>query len=470
MTASYAALFGHRYRALMVAALGATFLGSLDALMVTTALPTAAQDIGGLDLIAVTVGATSVTVAMTFPVAGTVIDRHGVGRSFAIACSLFALANVIGGLAPSMAVVAVSRAILGAGAGFMFAVPLGLFATSVPDALRPRAFGINAAMWGVSALIGPALGAVLTGTVGWRWVFWINLPMIAGVAWAGRLALRGRPRPAALPAGQLNLLGPALLGSMVAVLLAMARQALPAPLLLGLAAVLAIAFAAHERRTQTPVFTHTANSLAANVSAFAAGAAFLGAETYLPLQLQVGFGHSVAVVGLALLLCTLGWTTGSMTVARIGGSLRAQVTIGTLLTAAGTLMMAIPGGGAVLPIAAYAVSGLGMGVASPGLFAVVLLDRREGREGQATSSIPLSRQVGSGVGAAIAGIVVASTLTAPQLAAAQHSGAHVPAVIDAARLSYLAVAGLSVLGVIACRWLGGQTRRPALSAPDRVAA
>ena len=63
----------------MVAALGATFLGSLDALMVTTALPTAAQDIGGVNLIAVTVGATTVTVAMTFPVAGTVIDRYGVG-------------------------------------------------------------------------------------------------------------------------------------------------------------------------------------------------------------------------------------------------------------------------------------------------------------------------------------------------------------------------------------------------------
>ena len=64
----------------MVAALGATFLGSLDALMVTTALPTAAQDIGGVGLIAVTVGAYTVAVAMTFPVAGAVIDREGVGR------------------------------------------------------------------------------------------------------------------------------------------------------------------------------------------------------------------------------------------------------------------------------------------------------------------------------------------------------------------------------------------------------
>jgi len=95
VTPSYAALF-RNHGALMVAALGATFLGSLDALMVTTALPTAAQDIGGVGLIAVTVGAYTVAVAMTFPVAGAVIDREGVGRSFAIACALFASANVIG--------------------------------------------------------------------------------------------------------------------------------------------------------------------------------------------------------------------------------------------------------------------------------------------------------------------------------------------------------------------------------------
>jgi MFS family permease len=470
VTASYAALFGTRYRALMVAALGATFLGSLDALMVTTALPTAAQDIGGVDLIAVTVGATTVTIAMTFPLAGSVIDRHGVGRSFAIACTLFTVANVIGGLAPSMAVVAVSRAILGAGAGFMFAVPLGLFAVSIPDALRPRAFGVNAAMWGVSALIGPALGAILTGTVGWRWVFWINLPMIAGVAWAGRMALRGRPRPVSRERRPLNLLGPALLGLTVAVLLALARQALPAGVLVGAALLSAGAFVLHERRTSAPVFTHTANSIAANVSAFAAGAAFLGAETYLPLQLQIGFGHSVAIVGVALLLCTAGWTTGSVGAARVGASPRAQIALGTSLTFAATLVMALPRGGAVLPVLGYMVSGLGMGIASPALFASVLLDGAEGREGQSTSSIPLARQVGSGVGAAVAGIVVASTLTAAEMSAAQHSGAHVPAVVHAARLSYLAVAVIGLAGVVACRWLRRDQPSARMAEPDRVAA
>ena len=200
-----------------------------------------------------------------------------------------------------MPVVAVSRAILGAGAGFMFAVPLGLFAVSLPDELRPRAFGINAAMWGVSALIGPALGAVLTATVGWRWVFWINLPLIAVVAWSAARALRGiQPRERSGSGRRLNIAGPVLLGLVVAVLLALTKHWLPPLVLAPLALVPAIGFFLHERRTSQPVFTHTANSIAANVAAFGAGVAFLGAETYLPLQLQVGFGDGVRVVGVAL--------------------------------------------------------------------------------------------------------------------------------------------------------------------------
>jgi MFS family permease len=463
VTPSYAALF-RNHGALMVAALGATFLGSLDALMVTTALPTAAQDIGGVGLIAVTVGAYTVAVAMTFPVAGAVIDREGVGRSFAIACGLFASANVIGGLAPSMPVVALSRLILGLGAGFMFAVPLGLFAVSIPDALRPRAFGINAAMWGVSALVGPLLGAVLTATAGWRWVFWINLPMIFAVAWAGALSLRGRPRPAAPDRDQpLNLLGPVLLGAIVAVLLAVTRQWLAPAILLPLAVVPAGLFVWYERRCPAPIFTHTANSVAANVAAFGAGVAFLGAETYLPLQLQVGFAHGIGLpgytlsgvrlVGVALLLCTLGWTAGSMGAARVNARPRSQILLGTAMTIAATFVMALPWGGASVPVIGYMFSGIGMGIASPALFAAVLADGAEGREGRSTSGIPLTRQVGSGTGAAVAGIVFAATLTAGQIHAAEHSGAHVDAVVHAARLTYLAVAVVGAVGVVACRWL-----------------
>src|SRR5204862_4301381 len=100
--------------------------------------------------------------------------------------------------------------------------------------------------------------------------------------------------------------------------LALTKSWLAAAVLAPVALLPAAAFFLHERRTSQPVFTHTPNSIAANVAAFGSGVAFLGAETYLPLQLQVGFADGVRVVGAALLLCTLGWTTGSMTAARMG--------------------------------------------------------------------------------------------------------------------------------------------------------
>jgi len=223
------------------------------------------------------------------------------------------------------------------------------------------------------------------------------------------------------------------------------------------------------------VFTHTANSIAANVAAFGAGVAFLGAETYLPLQLQVGFSHGidlpgytlsgVRLVGVALLLCTLAWTAGSMGAARVNSRPRNQIFLGTALTFAATVVMGVPAGGAAVPMIAYAFSGLGMGIASPALFAAVLADGVEGREGRSTSSIPLTRQVGSGTGAAVAGIVFAAALSAHQVQAAEHSGAHVPAVVHAVRLTFLAASAVSAVGVVACLWLRSDVESPGRERP-----
>ena len=453
----------------MVAALGATFLGSLDALMVVTALPSAAQDIGGVGLISIAIGAAMVTIVMTLPLAGGMIDRYGAARSFAIACILFAVANVLGGLAQSMAMVAFSRAILGLGAGFMFAVPIGLFALYIPDALRPRAFGLNAAMWGVSAAIGPALGAGLTGSIGWRWVFWINLPMIAIVAFAGRLALRRHPARPASPDISINLVGPALIALTVLPLLLTADD--PRWAILALPA--AAAFVVHERRTATPVFTHRPVSLAANAASLSAGAAFLGAEVYLPLQIQVGFGESIAVVALALVLATIGWTAGSMGAARFDAAPGDQILLGSSIVFVSVLAMALPFGGALMPVLGYGLSGIGMGIASPALFGAVLNDGERGREGRSTSSVPLSRQVGAGLGTAIAGIVFAISLSDAAIRASERDGAHVAAVVPAARHTYLAAALLGAIAVIACHWLRQAPHRGGRAvdaSADRVAA
>jgi MFS family permease len=340
-----------------------------------------------------------------------------------------------------------------------------LFALYVPGSLRPRAFGLNAAMWGVSALVGPALGAALTGSIGWRWVFWVNLPLIAIVAWAARLAMRSHPaREPQHRHEPLNVIGPVLLGATVFALLVAARN----PVFALIAVVPAVAFLVYERRTRVPVFTHRPVSIAANVASLASGAAFLGAEVYLPLQLQVGFGEPVGVVAIALVLTTLGWTTGSMAAARFDAAPGDQILLGTLLVFVGTLVMAVPAGGVALPIAAYAVSGLGMGIASPALFSVVLSDGEAGREGKATSSIPLARQVGAGLGTAVAGIIFVASLSDAAVHAAEKTGAHVPAVVPAARHTYVAAALLGGLGLVACHWLRREPRRAPARRPERA--
>ena len=253
----------------------------------------------------------------------------------------------------------------------MFAVPLGLFATRVPDELRPRAFGINAAMWGVSALVGPLLGAILTSTVGWRWVFWVNLPLIAIVAWAARLALAAQAprRPRGRARRRINL-----------------DRAAAARRDRG-----ARCWRRHTTRSRSSVLTPSRGprppwpssgtsgarqtrcsrtrptAIAANVAAFAAGVVFLGAETYLPLQLQVGFHHGVAVVGIALLLCTVGL------VERLDGRGAASTwapnprcMLGSAMVVVTAVVMALPFGGAPLVIIAYAVRGARYGHREPG--------------------------------------------------------------------------------------------------------
>ena len=200
---------------------------------------------------------------------------------------------------------------------------------------------------------------MLTATVGWRWVFWINLPMIATVAWAGArwrcAAGRARRRPAGQP---LNLVGPVLLGAIVAVLLAATRHWLPprAPGCRWRGAGRGF-FVWYERRTPAPVFTHTANSIAANVAAFGGGRR-VPRRRDVPAAAAPGrVRHGIDLPGCAsacawsggLLLCTLGWTAGSMGAARVESRPRNQILLGTAMTFAATLVMAIPAGGAAVP-------------------------------------------------------------------------------------------------------------------------
>ena len=428
---SFRALFHPSRRAFVLAGLGASFIASFDILIVVTALPSAARDLDGTELYALAAGAYSVSSVFGMPVGGSLTDRFGPYRTLMLGGGIFLAGTIVAALAPSIAVVAIGRLVQGLGGGAMLAVPLVIWNLYLPRALIGHAFGINAGVWGISALLGPPAGALLTGTLGWRYVFWVNLPLLALMFALAHAGLRDRARPTG-PHPRVNVVGPLLLGAVVLALLTEPLLAIPAVL----------AFAWVEIRSHQPVVPRHASGRAACLLSFTAGAAFLGTEAFLPLDLQSGLGWSLAWSALPLIGSTGGWTTGSMLMARVDWSLRRTIGVGSGIVAAATLLMAVPSDGGVIAGIGFALAGLGMGIASPALFGAVLSDT-EGEEGRESASIPTARLIGGGVGVAIAGAIVVALASQATLDAADDGIAPLPDLHEAARVGYL-VLGLLV--------------------------
>jgi MFS family permease len=438
---SYGELLTPDLRALVLGGLGASFLASFDLLLVVTALPSAARDLGGIGGYAFAAAAYAVAQVTGQPIGGALSDRAGPWRTLLVGSAAFAVGTAIGGSATSLTMIAVARLVQGFGGGLLLSVPPVLWTLYVPHRLQPHAFGLNSAVWGISALIGPPIGALLTGTLGWRFVFWVNLPALALMLTLGYLGLRGR-RPPPTADTSFALLGPVLIGLTVLALLTRPWLAIPA----------AVAFVVSEWRTDLPVVPRTPWGRATCVLALANGCTFLGMEAFLPLDLQSGVGWSVFWAAFPLVTASLAWTAGSMLAARIGFTLRLQVGLGGALVAIGGLSAALPLEGG-LPVAlGYTLAGLGMGLASPALF-VAVLSGAPGAEGRETAAPPVARNVGSSVGIALGGALLLYFSSSATLRAAEHGVAPLGELHHAARLAYVTLGLASLLALPAVGWL-----------------
>jgi MFS family permease len=438
---SYRALLQPDLRALVLGGLGASFLASLDLLLVVTALPSAARDLGGIGGYAFAAAAYAVAQVTGQPIGGAVSDRAGPWRTLVLGSAVFAAGTAIGGSAGSLEMIAIARLVQGFGGGLLLSVPPVLWTLYIPSRLQPHAFGLNSAVWGISALIGPPLGALLTGTLGWRFVFWVNLPALALMLSLGYLGLRGRRPPAATDT-PFAFVGPALLGLTVLALLTRPLLAIPA----------ALAFVVSERRTLLPVVPRTAWGRATCAVALANGCTFLGMEAFLPLDLQSGVGWSVFWASMPLVTAALAWTSGSMIAARLGLPLRRQIGAGSLLVAIGGVSAALPLAGGIPVAIGYTIAGFGMGLASPALFVAVLSDE-QGAEGRETAAPPVARNVGSSIGLGLGGGLLLRSSSSATLRAAQLGVAPLVHLHHAARIAYLTL-GLGSLAVLpAVAWI-----------------
>src|ERR1700731_762978 len=156
----------------------ASFMMALDAQVITTAFATIRSDFGAsVETLQWTVNAYNLTFAVLLLTGAALGDRFGRRLMFAAGILLFAIASAGCALSGSAAALIAARAVQGAGAALVMPLALAILSGAFPREERARALGIFSGVTGFALIIGPAIGGLITESLGWRWIFWINLPI-----------------------------------------------------------------------------------------------------------------------------------------------------------------------------------------------------------------------------------------------------------------------------------------------------
>jgi EmrB/QacA subfamily drug resistance transporter len=397
----------------------------LDQTILATALPTIATDLGRVTDVSWVVTAYVVAAAASTPLWGKLGDRRGRKPLLQLALALFLGASAVCGLAQGIAELVAARAVQGVAAGGLMSLAMAAVGDLVSPRERGRYQGHIAAVFAVATVAGPLLGGLLVDGPGWRWVFYVNLPL-------GLLALAGLSRtlPAAEPVpGPVDLPGAALLaGATGALMLACiwggdryAWSSATILALLGGGAGLAVALVARVRRAADPIvplaLLRTRTVAVACAALFLTTAALFAVNVFVPLFLQVTTGATPTQAGLLLVPMMLGITLSTNLAGRAiarSGRYRAYPPLGlALMTAALTgLAVAVQHPSRTTVAAGLVVFGLGFGVVGQVLVVAVQNGVDRAQLGVAMAATSFFRGLGGAAGAAVLGAVFAGRVGA----------------------------------------------------------
>jgi EmrB/QacA subfamily drug resistance transporter len=415
---------GRALAAIFVALMLGMFLAALDQTIVSTALPTIAGDLGGLNHLSWVVTSYLLASTASAPLYGKLGDMYGRKPMFLAAIVIFLGGSVLAGASQSMIELVGFRALQGLGAGGLMVGAQAIIGDIVTPRERGRYMGLIGAVFAVASVAGPLLGGFLVEQLSWRWVFYVNMPVGAlalVIVWL-RLRLPARTRR-----HQIDYLGATLLTGGVSALVLLTTWggteypwSSPVILALGAAgAVLLAAFVVQERRAAEPVVPlklfRSSIFRVSSAMAFVIGFAMFGAIVFLPLYLQLVYGASPTSSGLRMLPLMAGLLVASIGSGRIIsriGRYRAFPIVGTATLTVGMFLLSrLEADTAPWVASAYMlVVGLGIGLVMQVLILVVQNDAPSEDIGVATSTATFFRSVGGSFGVALFGAIFASRL------------------------------------------------------------
>jgi EmrB/QacA subfamily drug resistance transporter len=399
---------------------------ALDQTVIGTAMPTIVADLHGFDLYAWVGTAYLLTSVITVPIFGKLGDDHGRKPFVTAAIVLFTLASMLCGAAQSMAQLVGARALQGVGGGMLVATTFACIPDMFPQAKERLRWQIMfSSSFGLANAFGPSLGGFLAEFWGWRWVFFVNLPVgIASLVFVWRFLPRirhtvGEP-------SRLDWRGAVLLGLTLGCLqLAMEWWPQHKPLaLVGALALVGVlsgmVLVWWERRCDNPLlplsmFTHPSLGPMLALSLLM-GFGMFGVVYYAPLMLQGGFGLSPNAAGLLITPLAVSITVGSILNGRIASRIPSPnvmlyVGLSLFCVAALGLTQIISTTPHALVITAMVMGGLGLGTLLPNLTLFVQASAPRVQLGVATAMLQSMRMVGGMLGTALIGTMVSHQYT-----------------------------------------------------------
>jgi len=422
-----AAVADKRHILLIFAGLMVTMLlASLDQMIFSTALPTIVGELDGVNHMLWVTTAYILASTITLPVYGKVGDLIGRKGLFIAAISIFIVGSVIGGLAHDMTWLIAGRAVQGLGGGGLLILAQAIIADVVPARERGKYMGIMGGVFAISSVAGPLLGGWFTDSIGWRWAFWMNVPLgllaIASAVFFLRLPKNTNRNPS------IDLAGMTLLAVASTCLVLMTTWGgntydWNSPVIIGLiigALVAGALFVMVQRRAAEPVMPlHLFKERNFNLTTIVGliiGVAMFGALAYLPTYLQMVTGANATQAGLLmipLMAALLITSVASGQLVSRTGRYKALPMIGMVLVAASLFLLStMTPDLAVWVICSYlALMGLGLGMSMQILILIVQNTFPVTEVGPATASNNYFRQIGASLGSAIVGSLFVAKLS-----------------------------------------------------------
>ena len=442
------------------------FIVGLDSTIVNVALPSIAKDlhssVSGLQW---TIDAYTLVLASLLMFAGSTADRIGRRRTFQAGLTVFTLGSLACSLAPGLGWLVAFRMLQAVGGSMLNPVAMSIITNTFTDRReRAQAIGVWGSVFGLSMALGPVAGGALVDSVGWRGIFWVNIPVgIAAIVLSALFVPESRAPRARRPdpLGQVLLI--VLLASLTYAIIEGPDRGWGSPLIMGLFAV-AIAglavFVWYEAHRDEPLlnprFFRSAPFSGATATAVTAMAALAGFLFMNTLYLQDVRGYRPLLAGLYLLpmaaaLAVCATWSGRIVASR--GTRIPMVASGVLMIAAGLLMVPLTKVTS-LPylFLTYVVFGAGLGLVNAAITNSAVSGMPREQAGVAAGVASASRQIGNSLGVAVMGSVLSANLR----------GGVAAGFVAAARPGWWIVAALGAIGlVLALATTGARARRTA---------